>query len=144
METNPTQEISLYVVLQDARVLLEQGSCSMGIAKDKEGRFLDDPMDRAAVAWDPRGAIDRAIMERYGTFEHDDFTKVEFRAMTLVCCAIVWHAYPLRLNTHEGWPQFSHDIEEWGDNPNTTQDDVLKVFDKALEFVGHETIEVRL
>ena len=137
--------IEMKLVLEIARTLIIQGFCTHAVAADKEGNALYDPMDEAAVAWDPRGAIDAAIMRRYGTFDADDFTRVEQRAMTMLVCGVIWNGHKVYTDTSPGFPKFIYDIERWvDDHHSVAQEDVVFAFDKAIEFVGDETMEVAL
>ena len=102
--------------LTEARGLIEKGWTNRFLAVNRWGKHVN-PTDILAVKWSARGAIQSSIGRKI-----DKFNKAWFIQYEIECFlnAIVSTA-------------IGKSLQQYEDDPETTQSNILKIFDFAIE-----------
>ena len=111
---NARCDIDIVEILQEGRRLVSQGWCQGAMAKDVDGRAVE-ACSPAAVAFDPVGAIERAVFNLLGG-DRRHLIQNYYKG---------FYALVSGLHTHSR-------LAAWNDDPLRCQTDVLERFDFAL------------
>jgi hypothetical protein len=117
--------------LTQARVLIETGWCQGSAAKTGDGRECFAHSEHACQ-FCPTGAVTRVTWP----WEPDDDPEL-WEANNLA-----WEALAKAIRNEYGWDMSEHlpwsVIQDWNDEPGRTKEEVLEMFDRAIELVEEE------
>ena len=112
-------------ILSAARILIANGYCKHSYAKNEKGS-VTAPISNDAVEWCPIGAISASFKELCDSNPNKYFDSD--KAFDYFRQAII-KTYPLEVDSD------SHGlISGWSDDPERIKEDVISMFDKAIEF----------
>lgn len=107
-------DVEILEILQEGRRLVAQGWCQGAMAKDANGRTVE-ACSPAAIAFDPVGAIERAVFNLLGG-DRRHLIQNYYKGFY----ALAWG-----LHTHSR-------LAAWNDDPLRCHTDVLERFDLAV------------
>jgi hypothetical protein len=118
--------------LTQARVLIETGWCQGSAAKMSDGRECFAHSEHACQ-FCPTGAVARVTWP----WEDDDLKDELWHANH-----DSWEALSKAIREEYGWNMSEHPpwtvIQDWNDEPGRTKNEVLEMFDRAIELAREE------